>query len=338
MSAAAVARPTRFPMGRIDLALLAFALFGTIMAVGLAQYHDRPWALAALVAVPAALAFRNRPQLAALFLGAGSMLLRLAYAGIGATDQIAVSQAAAARVFAGLSPYGIGYAATNPPGAPYPYGPIGVVWWSPGPPIELVAAALVLAVLARERAWFTFGLYASVPFVVYLNATGVNDYSLGLLIAIGLLLLRHRPLAGAGILALAGALKPYAAAWFLPAIGFGGVQVGMALLAATLVLWSPLLFWGPGGFLRSLDIARTVHRQPENALGLPALRWLAVPITAAGLLVRRWEWMVLVGALTFVVFLFMDRWASLGYWVAVGPITGIALERLWVQRREPMRE
>ena len=55
---------------------------------------------------------------------------------------------------------------------------------------------------------------------------------------------------------------------------------------------------------------------------------------AAGLLVRRWEWMVLIGALTFVVFLFLDRWASLGYWLAVGPIAGIALERLWVGARE----
>jgi hypothetical protein len=264
------------------------------------------------------------------------MLLRLAYVGIGSTDQIAVSQAAAARVFAGLSPYGVGYAETNPPGAPYPYGPLGVVWWLPGPAIELLAATLVLGLLARERAWVTFGLYASVPFVVYLNATGVNDYSLGLLIAIGLLVLPHRPLVGAGILTLAGALKPYAAAWFLPAIGYGGVQVAVALVAATLVLWSPLLVWGLGGFLQSLDLARTVQPQPENALDLPALRWLAVPIATAGLLVRRWEWMVLVGALTFIVFLFTDRWASLGYWVAVGPITGIALERLWVARREPM--
>jgi hypothetical protein len=175
MSAAVVAKAAGSRVSRIDLALLAFAVFGTIMAVGLAQYHERPWALVAVLAIPVAFGFRHRPQFAALFLTAGSMTLRLAFIGIGSSDQIAVSQAAAARVFAGLSPYGVGYAETNPPGSPFPYGPVGVVWWLPGPAVELVAAALVLALLVHERAWVTFGLYASVPFVVYLNATGVND-------------------------------------------------------------------------------------------------------------------------------------------------------------------
>jgi hypothetical protein len=157
-------------------------------------------------------------------------------------------------------------------------------------------------------------------------------------VAVALILLPRRPLIGAGTLAFAASLKPYAAAWFLPVIGFSGLSAGLVLVVATLILWSPLLVWGPLGFLRSMELARAARIVPQDAIDAPILRWLAVPIAAAGLLVRRWEWMVLVGALTFVVFLFMDRWASLGYWVAVGPITGIALERLWVQRREPMRE
>jgi hypothetical protein len=336
MSTTMITRRVGARFGRIDVAILLFALLGSVMAVGLAQFQGRPWALMALIAIPGALAFRQRPAMAALVLGTGSMLLRLGYVGIGSTDQIAVSHAAAARVFAGLSPYGVGYAETVPPGAPFPYGPMGVIWWLPGPAVELVAAALVLGLLVRERAWITFGLYASVPFAVYLNLTGVNDYSVGLLIAVSLLMLRHQPMIGAAILAMAIALKPYAAAWFLPAIGFGGLGVAGVLVGASILLWSPLLFWGPATFVKSLDMARAIHPESENALNLPLLRWLALPISAAGLLARRWEWMVLTGALGFVVFLFFDRWASLGYWVAVGPITGIALERLWVGTREAL--
>ena len=51
-------------------------------------------------------------------------------------------------------------------------------------------------------------------------------------------------------------------------------------------------------------------------------------ISAAGFLVRRWEHAVLVGSLAFVAFLFLDRWASYSYWLAVLPVTGVALERL----------
>ena len=36
---------------------------------------------------------------------------------------------------------------------------------------------------------------------------------------------------------------------------------------------------------------------------------------------------VLSGALIFVVVLFLDFWASVGYWFVVGPIVGIVAER-----------
>ena len=67
---------------------------------------------------------------------------------------------------------------------------------------------------------------------------------------------------------------------------------------------------------------------PRDALNLPLLRWLAVPIAIAGLWVRRWEWAVLVGSAVFVIFLFLDFWASYSYWLAVLPISGLALESL----------
>jgi hypothetical protein len=46
----------------------------------------------------------------------------------------------------------------------------------------------------------------------------------------------------------------------------------------------------------------------------------------AALFVRRWSLAVLAGSAIFVIVLFFDTWASFGYWLAVVPITGIALE------------
>ena len=128
-----------------------------------------------------------RSRLALIF---GSVLLRLAYAGMGQTDQLLVAQAAAEHVLGGGNPYGVGYAVTIPPGAPYPYGPLGLVWWLPGWPVELVASGVLLWVLARQRAWLTFSLIAAFPPFVYLTPTGVNDYSPTLLIAFALVGMR----------------------------------------------------------------------------------------------------------------------------------------------------
>ncbi len=327
MTAIARTAPRRLHLGRIDAAILMFALLGTLMAYGLAVYHGRPWTLLSLLAIPAALWLRERPSAAAGALVVGSVVLRLAYVGIGFTDQIAVSQAGTARALSGLSPYGVGYAQAVPRGAPFPYGPLALIWWLPGPAIELVAATLLMVLLVGQRAWLTLGLFASAPFVVYLTTTGANDYSPGLLLAVGLLLMPQRPYLGAALLAVTAALKPYAFAWLPALIGYAGWRAGAVMIGLSAVLWSPLAVWGVGGIFRSLELSRAVHPAQENALNMPVLRYLAAPIAACGLVARRWEVAVLVGSAAFVVFLFLDRWASLGYWLAVGPITGIAIER-----------
>ncbi len=131
------------------------------------------------------------------------------------------------------------------------------------------------------------------------------------------------------MLAVAASVKPYALAWFIPAIGYGGWAVAAVLAAASAVLWSPLLLWGPATFGRSMTLVGDLHPEQANALNLPVLRWLAVPLELAGAFVRRWDAMVLLGSAVFCVFLFLDRWASLGYWLAVLPAAGIAIESRW---------
>ena len=314
---------------RIDFAIVAFVVPATLMAWGLATVHDRPFALAALVPAFLAISLRSRALLAGASIGLAANILRLAYIGIGYSTQVDHARSAAARAFDGLSPYGVLLSTSNAPPEPYVYGPLGLVWWQPGVIVELLAAMAVTVLLIRTQSWLTLALYSGLPFSVFLTTTGVNDYSPGLLIAGSLLLMRTQPGFGAALLAVAAAVKPYALAWFVPAIGYGGWVVAASLLGVTALLWSPLLMWGPVSFLRSLQLNGSVHPVSANALNLPILRFLAIPLSLLGLFSRRWENAVLLGAAVFVVYLFSGQWASLGYWVAVIPAAGIAIERRW---------
>lgn len=317
---------------RLDVAIVAYAAAATVIAFGLAAAHHRPIALVALVPAFAALVWRHRPLLAGAAIGVSATMLRFAYIGIGYSTQVDHARNAAARAFDGLSPYGVLLPSATAPPEPYVYGPFALLWWQPGVAVELAAAVAVTALLIATGSWLTLAIYSGLPFSIYLATTGVNDYSPGLLIAGGLLLLRSRPVLGAGVLAVAAAIKPYAFAWFLPAIGFGGTGVAATLAAASAVLWSPLIAWGPTNFLRSVQLNADIHPIPANALDVPAMRWLAAPIATAGLFARRWDVAVLLGALAFIAYLFFDRWASLGYWLAVIPAAGIAVEDRWAHR------
>lgn len=317
----------RWRLSRYDLAAVLFAVPATLMAIGLATTQGRSTALIVIGISAASVAARRTPLLGAVLIATASVVLRLAYVGIGYSTQIDHARTAAERALSGLSPYGVLLPSATALPEPYTYGPLGLLWWQPGVAVEFAAAVGVMALLIWTRSWLTLALYAGLPFAVFLTTTGVNDYSPGFLIASALLVLKTHPLLGAGLLTVAGAIKPYAVAWFLPVIGYSGWGAAAVLLAGTLVLWSPLIAWGPMGFLRSIQLHAQVHPEQANSLNLPLLRWLAVPIAAIGLTVRRWDRMVLVGSVAFVVFLFLDRWASLGYWLAVMPIAGIALEQ-----------
>ncbi len=279
--------------------------------------------------VGAALGLRRREAFAAILLVGASLVLRIMWFHVGQADQILVSQAALERVLDGGGPYGIGYAETIPPGAPFPYGPLALLWWAPGPDIELAASVGVLLVLWWQRAWLTLAVFGSLSISVQMNTSGVNDYSPALILLLATVAMRSRPVVGAALLAVAAALKPYAFAWFLPAIGYGGLSTAVVLIGGTAVLWSPLFLWwgGPAAFLRSAELAASVHRVSEMALNVPPLRWLAVPLALLGLFVHSWEGAVLAGSAVFAVFLFFAHWASLGYWLPLIPIVGLVLER-----------
>lgn len=321
---------------RWAVGLVVFTVMASLPAAHLVLYQGRWWAVLTVIGVVVALALNRRhPLVAAGAVIGSSILLQLGYIGIGYSDQIDLGRLALERAVAGASPYGVQY--VNAAGGlnPFAYGPLAMVTSVLGVPFELIASAALLATVALTRSWLTLCVVAGFPPFIYQAATGINDYSVSLLLLAGWLALRTRPRIGMALLATAAAIKPYAAAWFLPAIGYAGWLNGAWLIGLSAILWSPVLAWGIGTYVESLRlvvIASAPTGWASNAIALPWVRTLAVPLSVAGLFVRRWSPAIILGSTAFVAVMFFGEWASLGYWVAVLPVTGFALERAWSDR------
>ena len=138
------------------------------------------------------------------------------------------------------------------------------------------------------------------------------------------------------LLSLAIAIKPYAAAWLIPAMGHVGLTVALiAGIASTLVFWAPVVFvWGLPEFVassRQIDADRTQQASlyPNwtwSFADQPVLRMLAVPVSGLGLLLRSWSAMALIGCATFVIFLGFSSWAHVAYLAVVIPVLGVIME------------
>jgi hypothetical protein len=321
-----LARALRLPLH----ALVAWAIFSWLLfdAANAQNARGYPAAYLALLAIPAGLGLLRRPLLLGLVMAAASVYLRALYLGIPETcDQMAVSRAALGVIGGGGNPWGFGYPESVPPGAPFPYGPLAAATSLLGVPGEVAAMGAILAILAWQRALLTLAFLGAWVAWIELGVCGINDQVPALLLLGGLLLLEKRRLSGAVLIALSVGIKPYSFAWVPPLIGYGGVMVSLVLLAGVAVTWAPLLPWGPRSYLDSVELARGVHPRSENTLNMPALRILAVPMVVAALFVRSWSTAVLTGALIFMTVLFLDFWASFGYWLVLLPPVGIVVER-----------
>ncbi len=332
------ARPGSLPRRGLDhvlglpvastVAYVAFTLMMLRTVDSLA--HRSPLYLLALLAIPAGWFLLRRPIALGLLLAASSIWIRMLYLGAPETcDQMIVSRAAMSVALGGGNPYGFGYAESVPPGAPFPYGPLGLVTPVLGQVGEMLAFAAVAGILAWQRALFTLVFFGASLQWVELGACGMNDMVPALLVVSGLLLVeRRRHVAGSLLVALSAGIKPYSFAWFPALIGYGGVTTAIVLLVTAGLAWLPVLFWGPFSYLDSVKGAWVVqHRQVQNTLDMPILRVLALPLALLSLLVRSWEGMVLMGATIFVLMMTTDYWMSLGYWMVVLPPVGIVLER-----------
>ena len=109
-------------------------------------------------------------------------------------------------------------------------------------------------------------------------------------------------------------------------MALGGLPALAALVVVTAVAWGPLLVWGIGPYLNAVELAREFHLQPQDALNVPEWRPAAAIPFVLSLFSRSWLAGVMLGAAAFVLVLYLDRWASISYWLALAPILLIAGE------------
>lgn len=300
--------------------------------------------VAALMLVVGTLAASLRWRCGALAIAVlllAGLWLRSAAVGGGSSDVLAVTQAAVRTALAGANPYGIGYPQSIPPGAPYAYGPVSLLWYAlsvdlPGR-MELLSAFAILALLAVRGRLLGLAVYAVLPALLVTTNDGSNDTSAGLLLLVALLIAERRPVIGAFALAIAAGFKPYAGAWLPGLLAGGGIGTTLAgFLLGSLVAWGPaVVLWGGAPILDSLRRADGVHATPYYSLAwvlggerlVPepvwgALRYVlgAIAAGAAWLMVRSASGMVIAGCCVFLVTLYTGWWSTFAYVAAIAPI------------------
>jgi hypothetical protein len=276
-----------------------------------------------------------------------------------ASDVSDVTRTAIRTVLNGGDPYGTGYIVSRPAGAPFPYGPVALLWYLPvlrDPSFLefLVSAALLVVFGIRAANGRPLGLaiFALSPPLVLAAMDGSNDTSAGLFILVALVVAAKRPMVGAGLLAIAVAFKPYAIAWLPPLVLWAGLPTLVAFAAVSVVAWSPVLFlWGPGSYLKSLAMAQETHlRQAYWSLGaivdqfapdavaraLETARYFIAGAVAilGGRRVRSIDGVIIVGTLVFVIAQFGGYFGSYVYLAAVAPVLAWRIDD-WLRRALP---
>jgi hypothetical protein len=323
---------------------LAIWLALIVALVGLLQSGTPPRvAVLSLIVIAitlaASLRWRIGPLVVIVLLVVG-IALRLAPSS-GFSDVLVVSEAATREMLAGGNPYGHGFTESFPPGAPFAYGPLALLWYLPSLDdlgrMELLASFVVLGALAFRGRPLGLAIYAVTPALVVSATDGSNDTTAGLLILIALVVALRAPIAGGVLLALATAFKPYALAWLPGLIAYAGaVAPLLAFVAASAVVWLPaLLAWGPESLLWSFRKADQIHAQPYYSLAyavgspenVPKGLWQAIRIgagvllaAASFLIVRSAPSMIIMGTLVFGATLFLGWWGTFAYLAAVAPV------------------
>lgn len=332
-------RATRETDGAVWLALL----LGILLLMP--NVPPRPVTLIYLLMMATALgvALRFRVGLiAALILLAAGAGMRVALFGTAYSDVLRVTVAAINLVQGGGDPYGLGYTTTTPPGAPFAYGPLALLWYLPflrEPRIaEMAAAMLILIALAVRGRPVGLALYALTPILVTTAGDGSNDTSAGLLLLIALVVAARLPRAGALLLAVVVAFKPYAAAWVPGLWAWAGGGALLAFIAGFALTWGPaLLIWGTGNVLQSFALAEQIHHTSYYSLaavveaifkrrfspeGFGQLRlFIGAVVALVSLpLVRSAGAMIASGSLIYLATLYAGYWSTHAYIAAIAPI------------------
>jgi len=304
------------------------------------------WGMALFVTLLVSLRFRIGPAALMMMVVAG-ITVRLVMVGASSSDALIVTVAAIERVLSGAGPWGIGYPETIPPGAPFPYGPLALLWYLPARSLpvvmEMAAATVILVLLGIRGRPVGLAIFAFAPMLTVLATDGSNDTSAGLLLLGAILVLQRSAAWGGAALAGVAAFKLYALAW-LPALLWLGRLPALAGFAVTsVVVWLPaFIAWGPGAFLDSLALSQRVHPEPYYSLAY-ALRGIGVRVGDASIdrfrlvlaaivavvgaaWARSGRGVVVAGLAVFGVTLFAGWWSTFAYFAAVAPIVCWHLE------------
>lgn len=322
---------------------VAFSLFVALLLLSSPSPHADAvilWVLVIGVLLGVSLRWRIAP-LAAIALFLAGVELRIAFIGVGFSDVLSATRAATETMLAGGNPYAIVSQPSIPPVAPYPYGPLGLIWYLPTlaePRImEIGVAIAILALLAIRGRLLGLAIYACAPVLLTLTGDGSNDTSAGLLLLGALVLIDRKPRVGAFVLGLAVAFKPYALAWAPPLVAYLGLPALVPLIVGAGIFWIPaLIAWGVGNIVETIRMSDRVHGTPFYSLatalqrvGISAsrdeinlLRVAAGAATALAVMhkVRTSRGVIVGGALIFVATLFSGFWSTYAYFAALAPI------------------
>lgn len=274
-----------------------------------------------------------------------AVALRLSAFGPPASDVSDTTSAAIQVMLNGGDPYGLGYTVSRPAGAAFPYGPVALLWylplwWDPAL-MELAVSGVLLGWLGLRAANgrpLGLAIFAVAPPLVLASVDGSNDTSAGLMILAAMAVATRRPVAGAVVLAVAVAFKPYAIAWVPALLLWAGLPAVVGFVAASIVAWGPVLFlWGPGSYFKSLAMAQETHLRSSYwsfaaildgiapglaPRALESIRYLvsgAVAVVGA-LRVRTLDGVIIVGSAAFVLAQFTGYFGSYVYVAAVAPL------------------
>ena len=273
------------------------------------------------------------------------LALRLSVIDREASDVADVTRMAILAMIGGDNPYGVGYWASRPEGAAFPYGPVALLWYLPfriDPAMLELLVSMALAgyfgIRAAKGRPLGLAIFALAPPLVLASMDGSNDTSAGLFILAAIAVGARWPIAGASILALAVAFKPYAVAFLPGFIVWAGLTSLIAFVVTSVVAWSPVLFsWGIDSYLRSLAMAQGTHLRDAywslaavverivpgmDARVLETLRYFAAGAVGVlgALKVRSIDGVIVVGSLAFVIAQFGGYFGSYVYIAAIAPV------------------
>lgn len=347
------------PRGRSGAWLFALGI-ALVLAIQPIWPDRTAVAVAAAIAITLVAAARWQLRWApvVILIGCG-VALRLAVMPQEASDVSDVTSAAIQTVLNGGNPYGFGYVVSRPAWAPFPYGPVALIWYLPAfrdpALIEFVisiALILFFGVRAANGRPVGLAIFALAPPIVLAAMDGSNDTSAGLFILAALVVAAKRPAIGGILLAVAIAFKPYAVAWLPPLVIWAGLSTLVAFALASLVVWAPVLVaWGPASYLRSLSMAHEVHlRQAYWSLAaildgiipgtasraLETIRYFVAGALAilGGLRVRSIDGVIIVGTAVFLLAQFGGYFGSYVYLAAIAPILCWRIDD-WLHRGLP---